>query len=214
MPPWACARGEAFRAIASLELLGALVSVMVLIPLDESFFATKGLATLSCGTDNQGNPYLLGRLMTTKFSLVVVLMKLSCQLSPRRSCLHARWVPRLQNQEADALTHGDFRHFDGALRIPLRLENLDSPQEGGPKTEKRAPPHEGGPSMFVICRVFLFHSYVLCEEEEEEAPPQEGGATQGKHDLHEKRAPPHEGGPSMFIIFVFVFFIHMCYVKK
>ena len=30
--PWAFARGETFRVIASLELLGALVSVMVLLP--------------------------------------------------------------------------------------------------------------------------------------------------------------------------------------
>ena len=34
--PWAFARGEAFRTIASLELLGVLVSVMVLMPEDEA----------------------------------------------------------------------------------------------------------------------------------------------------------------------------------
>ena len=51
-------------------------------------------------------------------------MELSCQLSLRRSCLHARWIPRLQNEEADALTNGDFRHFDENLRIPVRLENF------------------------------------------------------------------------------------------
>ena len=55
--PWAFAKGEAFRTIASLELLGAFVSVMVLLPLDESMAATTGLATLSCGTENQGNSY-------------------------------------------------------------------------------------------------------------------------------------------------------------
>ena len=33
--PWAFARGEAFCTIASLELLGALVSVMVLLPVAE-----------------------------------------------------------------------------------------------------------------------------------------------------------------------------------
>ena len=79
--PWAFARGEAFRTIASLELLGALVSVMVLLPLEEAGAATLGLATLSCGTDNQGTSYLLDKLMTTKFPLGVVLMELSCQLA-------------------------------------------------------------------------------------------------------------------------------------
>ena len=68
---------------------------------------------------------MLDKLMTTKFPLGVILMELSCQLSLRRSCLHARWIPRLQNEEADALTNGDFRHFDVALRVPVPLEDLD-----------------------------------------------------------------------------------------
>ena len=61
--------------------------------------------TLTCGTDNQGNHFLLDKLMTTKFPLGVVLMELACQLSLRRACLHARWIPRLENEEADALTN-------------------------------------------------------------------------------------------------------------
>ena len=121
---WAFARGEAFRAIASLELLGALVSVMVLLPEEEVRTATVGMATLTCGTDNQGNHFLLDKLMTTKYPLGIVLMELSCQLGLRRACLQARWIPRLQNEEADALTNGDYRHFDEALRIPVDLEKL------------------------------------------------------------------------------------------
>lgn len=123
--PWAFARGEAFRTIASLELLGALVSVMVLLPVAEIRTSTVGLATLSCGTDNQGNSYLLDKLMTTKFPLGVVLMELACQLGLRRACLHARWIPRLQNEEADALTNGEFGHFDSKLRIPVELDQLN-----------------------------------------------------------------------------------------
>ena len=115
--PWAFARGEAFRTIASLELLGALVSVMVLMPVADCSAATMGLATFTCGTDNQGNSFLLDKLMTTKFPLGVVLMELACQLGLRRACMHARWIPRLQNEEADALTNGDFRHFDPKRRI-------------------------------------------------------------------------------------------------
>ena len=52
------------------------------------------------------------------------MMELACQLGPRRACMHARWIPRLQNKEADALTNGDFRHFDLKLRIPVDLGKL------------------------------------------------------------------------------------------
>jgi hypothetical protein len=101
-----------------------LVSVMVLLPVAEAGGSSLGLATLTCGTDNQGNSYLLDKLMTTKFPLGVVLMELACQLGLRRACLHARWIPRLQNEEADALTNGDYRHFKPELRIPVDLDKL------------------------------------------------------------------------------------------
>ena len=42
--PWAFARGEAFRTIASLELLGALAGVMVLMP--EKDFPADALGTV------------------------------------------------------------------------------------------------------------------------------------------------------------------------
>ena len=62
--------------------------------------------------------------MTTKYPLGVILMELSCQLGFRRACLHTRWIPRLQNEEADALTNGDFQHFGPKLRIPVSLDQL------------------------------------------------------------------------------------------
>ena len=46
-----------------------------------------GLGSFTCGTDNQGNMYLLDKLLTTKYPLGVVLMELSCQLSLRRLSL-------------------------------------------------------------------------------------------------------------------------------
>ena len=122
--PWAFSRGEAFRTIASLELLGALVGVMVLLPDAPVITSSVGLATLTCGTDNQGNSFLLDKLMTTKYPLGIVLMELACQLGRRRAALHARWIPRLQNEEADALTNEDFRHFSMAMRIPVDLNAL------------------------------------------------------------------------------------------
>ena len=95
-----------------------------MMPTPEQVPASTGLATLTCGTDNQGNSFLLDKLMTTKYPLAVVLMELSCQLGRRRAALHARWLPRLQKEEADALTNEEFLHFDMALRIPVKLENL------------------------------------------------------------------------------------------
>ena len=82
------------------------------------------MVTLTCGTDNQGDGYLLDNLLTTKYPLAIVLMELSCQLGMRGASMRARWIPRLQNEEADALTNGDYRHFDAKLRIPVDLGAL------------------------------------------------------------------------------------------
>ena len=38
--------------------------------------------------------------------------------------MRAEWVPRLQNEEADALTNSDFRHFSAELRVPVKLEEM------------------------------------------------------------------------------------------
>ena len=109
--PWAFTRGEAFRTIASLELLGVLLGVMVLMPEISAEQESLGSVSLTCGTDNQGNTYLLDKLLTTKYPLGVVLMELATQLGRRAVTLRADWLPRLQNEEADALTNMDFRHF-------------------------------------------------------------------------------------------------------
>ena len=124
--PWAFARGEPFRTIASLELLGALVGVMVLLPeqLFDRGIESTGLVTFGCATDNQGNSFLVDRLMTTKYPLGIILVELLHQLALRRAALRARWVPRLENEEADALTNSDFRHFSAALRVKVDIENL------------------------------------------------------------------------------------------
>ena len=36
----------------------------------------------------------------------------------------ADWVPRLQNEEADALTNGETRHFSKSLEIKVDLDKL------------------------------------------------------------------------------------------
>ena len=123
--PWAFMKGEAFRAIAALELLGALVGVMVLLPLlDAGTGAATALLGLSCGTDNLGNTFLLDRMLTTEYPLGIVAMELSYQCRRRGVALRANWIPRLQNEEADALTNLDFRHFQEKHRIQVDLVSL------------------------------------------------------------------------------------------
>ena len=109
-----------------VELLGVLVGLMVLIP----DVVTKGsdhtgTLTLSCGTDNFGNTFLLDRLLTTKYPLGVILMEVAYQCRRRRATLRANWVPRLENQEADDLTNMEFKCFDPARRIDVDLDKLE-----------------------------------------------------------------------------------------
>ena len=67
---------------------------------------------------------MLDRLLTTKYPLGVVLMQLAHEMRTRRLLLRARWLPRLQNQEADDLTNDEFHHFRAEKRIPVDLNNL------------------------------------------------------------------------------------------
>ena len=100
---------------------------MVLLPEGEWSRASgsTGFITLGCGTDNRGNTFLLDGLLTTKFPLGVVWMELSHQMRKRNAVLRASWIPRLQNEEADALTNSDFRHFAPEKRIPVELADLN-----------------------------------------------------------------------------------------
>ena len=62
---------------------------------------------------------------TTKFPLVVVFMELAHQITKRRVILRAEWLPRLQNEEADALTNMDFGHFDMSRRVRMDLDHME-----------------------------------------------------------------------------------------
>ena len=118
--PWVFESGEPYWAIASLELLGTLASIVAFPPRRGSsrkFF-------LSAGTDNLGNRHLVTRLLTTKFPLCVVLMQLAWTLHCRDLELRLDWLPRLQNREADALTNGDYSGFSAELRIEIKPEEL------------------------------------------------------------------------------------------
>ena len=77
--PWAFSRGEPFRTIAALELYATLVAVTVFTR-DGPGINQKGKIKISGATDNLGNSFILPRLMSSKFPLVVVLAELAVQL--------------------------------------------------------------------------------------------------------------------------------------
>merc|ERR1712102_11877 len=107
--PWAFSKGEPFKVVAALELYATLLCVMVFG--DAWSKAASGGITITGATDNQGNSQVLGRLMTSKFPMVVVLAELAAQLKKTSLKLDLQWVPRDQNEEADALTNRDFSSF-------------------------------------------------------------------------------------------------------
>ena len=47
------------------------------------------------------------------------------QMRRRRLVLRAHWLPRDQNEEADALTNFDYRHFDMGKRIAVDLDKMN-----------------------------------------------------------------------------------------
>ena len=118
--PWVFESGEPYRAIAALELLGTLAS---LLAFPQAPGSTRAFH-ISAGTDNLGNRHLVSRFLTTKFPLCVVLMQLAWILHTQDLELRLDWLPRLQNREADALTNGDFSGFDPKLRVEVQPEHL------------------------------------------------------------------------------------------
>ena len=122
--PWVFSRGEPFRLIASLELLASLVAVVAFIPEGAAEREASAVLSLRGGTDNKGNTYVVDRLLTTKFPLNALLMELSEQLEVRNSSLKLDWLPRQQNEEADALTNGWFQGFDQSKRLQPDIANL------------------------------------------------------------------------------------------
>ena len=113
--PWAFAQGEPFRAIASLEMFAMLLCIVAFG--EERPTGAAGGAVLQGVTDNLGNTFAVARLTTSKFPLVVILAELSAQLRRRLVELSLGWVPRGQNEEADALANEEFAGFDPALRL-------------------------------------------------------------------------------------------------
>jgi hypothetical protein len=121
--PWAFSRGGPFRTTASLELYATLLCIVLFG--DSWPSGAKGTVRLQGITDNLGNTFVLTKLMSSKFPLVVVLSELSAQLRSRGMALDLEWAPRDQNEEADALTNGDYNAFDPERRIAVDVEKID-----------------------------------------------------------------------------------------
>ena len=118
--PWLFTAGESYRQIASLELLASLAAVVVFgVPVQ-----MRGRIHCSAGTDNKGNSHVVARLLTTRFLLAAFLMELAMQLQMVGANLELYWLPRLQNQEADALTNNDLTRFDEQLRQRFDLASF------------------------------------------------------------------------------------------
>jgi hypothetical protein len=120
--PWAFSRGEPFRTIASLELFATLLCVVTFG--DAWPVGASGEVLLQGITDNLGNTFAVSKLMTSKFPLVVILAEVAAQLRLRRMVLNLGWTPRDQNEEADALTNGDFAAFDKNRRVEVDVSKV------------------------------------------------------------------------------------------
>ena len=70
-----------------------------------------------------GNSFALVRMMTSKFPSVVILTVFALQLRDRAAELNLEWVPRDQNEEADALTNEEFGAFDPVRRVDVNMKD-------------------------------------------------------------------------------------------
>jgi hypothetical protein len=121
--PWAYAAGEPFRSIAAIELYTTLVTVMALCKDGDD--GLLELSSVEGLTDNRGNSFAVGRMLSTKFPLNIVLMELSLQLHLRHMVLDLHWIPREQNVEADELSNGIFRQFSLDKQVAVDVQQLD-----------------------------------------------------------------------------------------
>ena len=123
--PWAFRKGEPFRTIASLELLGSLMGLILLLDGEEDP-DTRNTARLSVSglTDNAGNRCALARLLTTKWPLMAFVAELAVQIETKRIQLDVSWAPRDQNTEADAITNGDWSWLRKENQVAKDLSKL------------------------------------------------------------------------------------------
>jgi len=119
--PWAFIHGEdqLFRFIATFELIATLACVHLFGNPDQ-----LQQVILPGSTDNIGNSFILKKFMTTKFPLCCVLMQLAELLHSKGRKLSLVWLPRDDNDLADAISKEDFSSFDGKLRLQVSLHDF------------------------------------------------------------------------------------------
>ncbi|CAE8670254.1 unnamed protein product, partial [Polarella glacialis] len=122
MAPWLFEKGHGSRTIAASELLASLFCILAFLPGEPDPLA--GELVLTGVTDNQGNAFIVNKMLTTKWPVAPVLMEFTSQLAKRRMWLQLKWAARELNTEADALTNDDFQLFDQAKRIPICYEQI------------------------------------------------------------------------------------------
>ena len=121
--PWAfCRSGEPYRAIAALEAMATLVSVVAFAAWLPQRSETH--VTVTSLTDNQGNSHALTHLSSARFPLCVVAMELSAQMDRLGVRLDVRWSPREWNQEADDLSNGKTEGYSVANRVMQNISEI------------------------------------------------------------------------------------------
>ena len=116
----------AMRTVAAWELLATILAFHVFsTPPDGR--ERNAVSFIGGATDNQGNPYAVNRLMSTKFPLNVLVMQLAVSLEESQTWLDLQWIPREDNALADALTNLDFSSFTPANRVEARVDAATFP---------------------------------------------------------------------------------------
>ena len=122
---WAFAKGEPYQAIASLELLGTLLGVILLLDGDECPELRSGCAVSVGGlTDNRGNKFAVAKMLTTKWPLAAFVAEMAAQLELREILLEVEWVPRELNAEADSITNGHVEWLTPSMQLEVTLAEL------------------------------------------------------------------------------------------
>ena len=102
--PWLFRGSNSSATISASELLATKLSVQLFAPRGP---LGQGVVKLTGGTDNQGNAYIVQKMLTTKMPVAAILMQLATDLHQAGLWLELNWLPREENTEADALTNGD-----------------------------------------------------------------------------------------------------------
>jgi len=119
--PWAYVKGQPYKVIMSLEAIAALCGLMLLgneaLQVRGCPASSRAAASITGVGDSMGGTQAIAKGASSKFPLCVVLMELAVQQEARGLRLDAEWAPRYANEEADALSKGETKGFNPAMRM-------------------------------------------------------------------------------------------------